>query len=232
MGDTLVQKKGPNLGIPSLVEGRPNLTCFRASFFPFCPFVGHPFSSPFSRRLSTLFSPSKSALFCRAKGTAPSLESGSLRMDLSKDFRKEIPSRNLRKKRSEIACDNCFDSIRLPVRCWCQYGVGVHRGAAAWRCRPGRHVKVVTLCLLTRCLSLPNNQKKRRRNPNPNFFVRISSVGVGVFHVKGWGAKKFGMSFETQGNQTSWRDISGFLPGITRGCPKSVRKKLCSIFVP
>ena len=31
----------------------------------------------------------------------------------------------------------------------------------------------------------------RRRNPNPNFcfWVRISSGGVGVFHVKGWGPK-------------------------------------------
>ena len=48
---------------------------------------------------------------------------------------------------------------------------------------------------------------------------------MGVFHVKGWGgglpregvgAKKFGMSFETQGNQTFWRDIPGFwrdIPG-------------------
>ena len=29
----------------------------------------------------------------------------------------------------------------------------------------------------------------KERNPNPNFLVRISSGGVGVFHVKGWGAK-------------------------------------------
>ena len=43
----------------------------------------------------------------------------------------------------------------------------------------------------------------RKRNTNPNFLVRISSAGVGVFHAKGCGvAKKFGMSFETQGNQT------------------------------
>ena len=76
------------------------LTCFHASFFPFCPVCWPPLFLPFSRHLSTLFSPSKSALFCRAKGTAPGLESGSLRMDLSKDFGKEIPSRNLRKKRS------------------------------------------------------------------------------------------------------------------------------------
>ena len=29
----------------------------------------------------------------------------------------------------------------------------------------------------------------RKRNPNPNCLVRISSGGVGVFHVKGWGPK-------------------------------------------
>ena len=29
----------------------------------------------------------------------------------------------------------------------------------------------------------------RKTKPNPNFLVRISSGGVGVFHVKGWGPK-------------------------------------------
>ena len=29
----------------------------------------------------------------------------------------------------------------------------------------------------------------KKRNPNPNFLVRMSSGGVGVFHVKGWGPK-------------------------------------------
>ena len=36
----------------------------------------------------------------------------------------------------------------------------------------------------------------RRRNPNPKVLVRISLGGV-VFHVKGWGPKSSGMSFET-----------------------------------
>ena len=40
---------------------------------------------------------------------------------------------------------------------------------------------------------------------------------VGVFHVKGWGAKKFGMSFETQ-------DIPGFA-GISRGSPEMFEKE-------
>ena len=49
------------------------------------------------------FPPSKSALFCRGKGTAQSLERGRSGMDLSTKFGKEIPSRNLRKKRSVLA---------------------------------------------------------------------------------------------------------------------------------
>ena len=49
---------------------------------------------------------------------------------------------------------------------------------------------------------------------------------------EGVGAKKFGVSFETQGYQTFGRDIPGFCPD-TRGRPKSLRKKgLCSIPVP
>ena len=71
-----------------------------------------------------------------------------------------------------------------------------------------------------------------KRNPNPNFLVRIFSSGVGVFHVNGLGAKKFDTSLET-------RDVSNFLGGISRDfagisrrCPKSLRKKsLCSISV-
>ena len=42
---------------------------------------------------------------------------------------------------------------------------------------------------------------------NPNSWVWISSGGVGVFHVKGWGAKKFGMSLEAHGNQAFERAI-------------------------
>ena len=37
---------------------------------------------------------------------------------------------------------------------------------------------------------------------------------------EGLGAKKFGMSFETQGNQTFGRDVPGFLPGYPSGIPK------------
>ena len=71
---------------------------FSRVLFSFLRLRWPPLFLPSSRHLFTLFAPSKSALFCRAKGTAQSLERGSFRMDLSKDFGKEIPSRNLRKK--------------------------------------------------------------------------------------------------------------------------------------
>ena len=78
------------------------LTCFHASFFPFCPLCWPPLFLPFSRHIFALFSPSKIAQFCRAKGTAQSLERGNAGMELSTDFGKEIPSRNLREKGSEV----------------------------------------------------------------------------------------------------------------------------------
>ena len=40
------------------------------------------------------------------------------------------------------------------------------------------------------------------------FWSRYLRVGWGLPH-EGVVAKKFGMSFETQGNQTFWRDIPG-----------------------
>ena len=86
--------------LPINTDLTPYLTCFHASFFPFCPLCWPPLFLPFSRHIFALFSPSKSALFCRAKGTAQSLERGTSGMDLYTKFRKEIPSRNLRKKSS------------------------------------------------------------------------------------------------------------------------------------
>ena len=73
----------------------------RVPFFLSALFADHPFP-PFSRHLFAPFSPLKSALFCRATGTAQSLERGSSRMDLSPKFGKEIPSRNLRKKKVRL----------------------------------------------------------------------------------------------------------------------------------
>ena len=75
-------------------------TCFHASFFPFCPLCWPRLFLPFSRPIAALFSPLQGTLFCRAKGTEQSLDRVSFRMDLSTKFGKEIPSRNLRGKRS------------------------------------------------------------------------------------------------------------------------------------
>ena len=55
---------------------------------------------------------------------------------------------------------------------------------------------------------------------NPNFWVRISSGGVGVFH-------------DVPRSQIFFGGISRDLAGISQLCPKSLRKKsLCSSFVP
>ena len=86
------------------VMAQQRLTSFHASFFPFCPLCWRPLFLPFSGHLFGLFPPSKSALFCRARGTERILERGSFRMDLSTKLGKEIPSRNLREKRSEDFC--------------------------------------------------------------------------------------------------------------------------------
>ena len=46
------------------------------------------------------------------------------------------------------------------------------------------------------------------------------------------GAKKFGMPLETQGNQTLWRDIPGFLPDIPGVSEKFERRKFVFNFWP
>ena len=57
------------------------------------------------------------------------------------------------------------------------------------------------------------------------FLARKGPLGIfqwgrGLPH-EGVGAKKFGMSLETQGHQTFWPDISGFLAGYPGG-PRKV----------
>ena len=47
----------------------------------------------------------------------------------------------------------------------------------------------------------------------------------------GWGAQKFGMSFESQGSHTFLAGYPGILPGYPRGAPKSFRKEVCVQFV-
>ena len=72
----------------------------------------------------------------------------------------------------------------------------------------------------------------RKRNPNLNFLVRIFSGGVGVFHPKGWGPKR-SVCPSKPGKSNFFGGISRDFAGISRGCPKSLRKKgLGSIFGP
>ena len=74
-GDTLFRTPDPKRPKDSRGWlGFSQLTCFHASFFPFCPLFWPPLFLPLSRHVLAIFSPSKSALFCRAKGTAQSLE--------------------------------------------------------------------------------------------------------------------------------------------------------------
>ena len=72
----------------------------------------------------------------------------------------------------------------------------------------------------------------RKRNPNPNFLDWIFSSGVGVFHVNGWGPKS-SICASKLGKSNFFGGISRDFAGISRRCPKSLRKtSLCSISVP
>ena len=76
------------------------LTCFHRCFHPFCSLCWPPLFLPFPGPFFTLLSSSSSAPFCRARGTAQSLERGSFSLHLSTKFRQEIPSQNLCENRS------------------------------------------------------------------------------------------------------------------------------------
>ena len=72
----------------------------------------------------------------------------------------------------------------------------------------------------------------KKKNPNQNFLVRISSGGVGVFHVRG-GRQKVRYVLRNPGKANFLAGYPGICAGIYRGCPKGLRKKgLCSILVP
>ena len=59
----------------------------------------------------------------------------------------------------------------------------------------------------------------KKKEPKPKLFGPDIFGWGGGLPRKGVGAKKFGMSFEAQGNQTFWRDI----PGVLAGCPRSAQ---------
>ena len=64
----------------------------------------------------------------------------------------------------------------------------------------------------------------KTKEPKPNLFVQDIFGWGGGLPREGVGAKKFGMSFETQGNQTTWRDILGFCRDVL-GAPEKFEKK-------
>ena len=65
----------------------------------------------------------------------------------------------------------------------------------------------------------------KQMEPKPKLFgPDIFGWGGGL--PREWvGAKKFGVSFETQGNQTFWRDIPGFCRDIPAAPEKFEKKK-------
>ena len=71
----------------------------------------------------------------------------------------------------------------------------------------------------------------KKKEPKPKLlgsgYLRVRSG----FPLEWVGAKKLGMSFETHGNQTFWRDIPGFCRDIP-GAPEKFEKKKCLIIVP
>ena len=64
------------------------------------------------------------------------------------------------------------------------------------------------------------NLSGKKKKPNPNFWVRIFSGGL---PREGVGAKKFGMSLETQGNQTFGQDFCRDIPVVH----EKFEKKVC-----
>ena len=73
----------------------------------------------------------------------------------------------------------------------------------------------------------------KKKEPKPNLFgPDIFGWGGGLPRER-VGAKKFGMSFETQGNQTSWRVLSWEFGRDIPEAPEQFEKdSLCSIFGP
>ena len=81
----------------------------------------------------------------------------------------------------------------------------------------------------------PNHHyfRQEKKEPKPKLLrVQIFSGGVGVFHVKGWGPKKFGMSLETREIKLFWAGYPGLLPGYPGSIRKFEKKKFVFNFWP
>ena len=65
----------------------------------------------------------------------------------------------------------------------------------------------------------------KKKEPKPKLFGPDTFGWGGGLPREGVGAKNFGMSFETQGNQTFWRDIPGFCRDMPGALEKFEKKK-------
>ena len=63
-----------------------------------------------------------------------------------------------------------------------------------------------------------------RSRQSQTFWVQISSGGVGVFHIKGWGPKSSECPSKPR-EDTLFAGISRDFGGISRVCPKSLKQK-------
>ena len=70
-----------------------------------------------------------------------------------------------------------------------------------------------------------------KRSTNLNFWVQIFSGRVGVLHMKGWGPKSSVCPLKP-GKSNFFGGISRNFAGISRRCPKCLRKKLVFDFWP
>ena len=73
--------------------------------------------------------------------------------------------------------------------------------------------------------SLPTKCSKellsgKKKEPKPKLFGPDIFGWGGGLPCEGVGAEKFGMPFETQGNQTFWAGYPGILPGYPRKARK------------
>ena len=68
------------------------------------------------------------------------------------------------------------------------------------------------------------NSQARKTNPNLNFWARILSSGVGVFHTKGWGPKS-SVCPSKPGKSNFFGGISRDFAGISRQNPRKVWEK-------
>ena len=73
-------------------------------------------------------------------------------------------------------------------------------------------------------LKFSSKNQARKKGTNPNIWVRIFSGGVGVFHTKGWGPRS-SVCPSKPGKSNFLGGISRDFAGISRRCPKSLRKK-------